>query len=139
MESQPDKANLAYGVALIALAECDERGITNDERGTIARLFADLGFSEVSRDAAWSASRSEGDVLRNLGALDDPTRRRALVKDLVLLAYADGEYSEREKRFVETVAQMFDLAPSWLERVDAWVRRGIEWQQEGVELCIERG
>ncbi len=134
-----DKANIAYGTALIALAECDERGITDDERATIARLFADLGFSEVVRDAAWKAPRAESELLSNLEALGDATRRRALVKDLVLLAYADGEYSEEEKRFVETVRRTFDLAPSWLERVDAWVRRGIEWQHEGVDLCIEGG
>ena len=134
-----DKVNITYGAALIALAECDERGITNDERATITRLFADLGFSKAACDAAWKAPRAEDELLRNLDAIDDVTRKRALVKDLVLLAYADGEYSEHERRFVETVRHAFDLAPAWLVRVDAWARRGIEWQQEGVDLCVEGG
>ncbi len=134
-----DNANIAYGAALIALAECDEQGITDDEHATIARLFADLGFSEAARVAAWKAPRAESELHRNLEALGDATRRRALVKDLVLLAYADGEYSEQERRFVENVRRTFDLAPQWLERVDAWARRGIAWQQEGVDLCIEGG
>ncbi len=134
-----DKANIAYGAALIALAECDEQGITADERATLARLFSDLGFSEAVRDAAWKAPRGEGDLLDSLQALGEVSRRRALVKDLVLLAYADGEYSDPERNFVEKIRRMFNLAPAWLDRVDGWVRRGIEWQQEGVDLCIEEG
>lgn len=133
---ETDKANIAYGAALIALAECDEQGITFDERATITRLFTDLGFSEAAHEAAWKAPRAERELLPSLAALSDVARRRALVKDLVLLAYADGEYSEPERRFVEVVRIAFDLTPSWLERVDAWARRGIEWQQEGIDLCV---
>lgn len=136
---ETDKVDVAYGAALIALAECDERGITDDERATIRRLFADLGFSQATCDAAWKAPRANDDLLRALSAIGDANRKRALVKDLVLLAYADGEYSEHERRFVETIRHAFDLAPAWIVRVDAWVRRGIEWQQEGVGLCLEGG
>ncbi|MDP3208678.1 MAG: TerB family tellurite resistance protein [Rhodoglobus sp.] len=125
----------AYGRTLIALAAADVTGITENEKEMIDRLFGELGFAEETRTSAWNATRDTADVIRGLATIQDPVRRRALIKDLVLLAHADGEYTSEERAFIQGVNEAFGHRQEFVARVEDWVRRGDAWQQEGVDLC----
>lgn len=131
-------ADQAYCSTLIALAAADEHGVTPAERTTIDRISVELGIPEQSRAAAWAASPGAEEVLSALEHITDPARRRTLLKDMVLLAFADGEFSAQERAFVEKVRARMGLEPAFLTRVVDWVNRGAAWLQEGVELCEPR-
>lgn len=124
----------AYGRALILMAGADA-AVTVEERQTLGRLLADLGLDEAACARLWALPADESQVLDGLDRVTDTTLQRSLVKDLVLVAHADGDYSTPERALLGRVRERLGLSDEFARRAEAWVLRGIEWQRDGIALC----
>lgn len=140
MTDRFDRSELEiYGRTLVLMAAADVAGVSPDERGTITRMFAEIGLDEGGAERAWSAPHDEDAVATALKDLRDGSLRRALLKDLLLVAHADGTYCDRERALIGRLRPALGLDKVFERRLEDWVRRGLEWQSEGLELCTEGG
>lgn len=140
MTDRFDRSELEiYGRTLVLMAAADVAGVSPDERGTITRMFVEIGLDEVGAERAWSAPRDEAAVATALKNLRDGSLRRALLKDLLLVAHADGTYCDRERALIGRLRPVLGLDEAFERRLEDWVRRGLEWQSEGLALCTEGG
>lgn len=125
----------AYGRALVLMASIDEAGVTADEEQVIKRMLLDIGLDENASGEVWSAPRSEQATLTELSRIQNDLLRRSLVKDLLMVAYADGDFCAEEQALLARLRAPLGIDNAFQRRAEDWVRRGIEWQKDGLALC----
>ena len=125
----------AYGRALVLMASIDEAGMTTDEELVIKRMLLDIGLDEDASGEIWSAPRSEKETLVELSGIQSDLLRRSLVKDLLMVAYADGDFCSAEQALLERLRSPLGVDNGFQRRAEDWVLRGIEWQKDGLALC----
>lgn len=124
-----------FGQALVLMASADDH-VTADERTAVTRVVHDVGLSVEDAEQIWRAPPTESAVVEAISLWRDEVLRRALLKDLLLVAYADGEFSPTEGLLLGRLRTALGLDASVQDAMEAWVRRGIAWQQEGLDLCL---
>jgi len=120
----------AYGRALVLMASIDEAGVTADEEQVIKRMLLDIGLDENASGEVWSAPRSEQATLTELSRIQNDLLRRSLVKDLLMVAYADGDFCSEEQALLARLRAPLGIDNALQRRAEDWVRRGIEWQND---------
>ena len=117
--------------------------VSNDEAAVIARglfvlsrvdghqeregmLIQSLWMDAVGHDQAMPLKQIESapDITADdlAGSLRTPELRQLFLKTAILLAYADSEYSVKEKAWIEKVAKTLGMESKELARLDELVR-----------------
>jgi uncharacterized tellurite resistance protein B-like protein len=135
METIAREELLSFGQALVLMANADHR-MTRDEQIAVTRAILDIGLSVDDAEALWKSTPDEPSVLDAIRRWTSPVLRRVLLKQLFIVAYADGEYSPEERAVLDRIFGALALDPSVRDAMESWVQRGIAWQREGIELCI---
>ena len=114
------------GAIVAALHDIAETDGKHDEeiemiRGLVGALDAELGEESPTQLPSMSP-----DKLANL--ITDPTLRRVAVQCSVLLAWADGDYSQKERERVQAYATALGVTGADYESIEKtitdWVKSG---------------
>lgn len=122
-----------YAHALVLMACVDQ--VQPAEEQTISRMLTEFGIDAAAIREIWQAHLTEDVVLTRLAMLDSDLLRRSLLKDLILVAYADGDFSDAERSLLVHLRDALLLDESFQRRAEDWVLRGIAWEKEGLALC----
>lgn len=133
-EFSPEELH-AYGRALVLMASIDKAGVTADEELVIKRVLGDIGLDEKASEEVWHAPRNEQASIAELSLIRNDLLRRSLIKDLLMVAYADGDFCSSEQALLARLCAPLGIEGTFLRRAEDWVRRGIEWQKDGLALC----
>jgi hypothetical protein len=126
---------LAFGQALVLMARADQQ-VTREEQIAVSRALLDIGLTIDDAESLWTSTPDEGAVREGLRRWSSPVLRRLLLKQLFIVAYADGEFSAHERALLDRLFASLSLPPSVRDAMESWVQRGIAWQQEGIALCL---
>ena len=135
METIAREELVSFGQALVLMASADRR-VTRDEQIAVSRAILDIGLSVDDAEALWKHAPDETAVREAIRRWTSPVLRRVLLKQLFIVAYADGEYSPEERAVLERLFDALGLGPEVHAAMESWVQRGIAWQREGIALCI---
>jgi uncharacterized membrane protein YebE (DUF533 family) len=113
-----------YVQALVALAHID--GLFDIERDYVDAKAQLLG---VTPD--WSAVSAD---LQPIGAEVSELTRRVVIRDCIVLASVDGEYSDAERAVVHRIAQWLEVDEAACDRIEDWLRRYWELLDESEAL-----
>ena len=121
---------------VIALAHCDDILSPAEEKAILA--YAEL--LELSADhmriVANELSSGAGVQPSDL-VFADQTVAKHYLRELLVTAYGDDEYSADERAFVKDVASVNGVSQEWLEQVEGWVDDGHEWKKRGDALFAQ--
>jgi uncharacterized membrane protein YebE (DUF533 family) len=95
-----------FARGLYALARCD--GLHKRESAIIASFWAETG---LGRGALAVLERQPDITAEQLaGQLKDVGERRYFIKTAILLAWSDGEASEKEMHFIDALARALEIS-----------------------------
>lgn len=126
----PESAKLGFITALLAVANADGT-IDLSESSFLQRVIESAEVSEEQLFEARKVLLEPPDLDVILQDISDPSVARLLVQQLILLAHINGEYHEKEKSFIASVARHFQFEAKWLAGVEAWAQDGMNWLQRG--------
>ena len=127
----PDLQPERYILGLIAVARSD--GESPEERAFIEAQASLLGV-----DAA-PLLNQEHITIQGISEGCSMTTRRLILRDCVMLAHADGVYSEQEQAALEMLCNELDINPALIERFNSWLQRYDALLTEGHELITGDG
>ena len=113
-----------YIQALVALAHID--GLFDIERDYVEAKAALLGV-----DCDWSVVSAE---LQPIASQTSELTRRIIVRDCILLASVDGEYSDAERTAIHRIATWLKVDEAACDRIEDWLRRYWELMDEAEAL-----
>ena len=73
-----------------------------------------------------------------LGVFDSSKSKIATILELILLGFADGEFSEEENQYIHELASAFRITDDDLNRYARWALKQHEVLQEGKEFWGEK-
>lgn len=121
-----DFDSVTYLRLLVAQAQVD--GLVPEERDYILLRGAMLGVDTEPLLA---------EPLRELPPVDpatSETTRRVILRDCIVLACIDGDYTETERARVHEVADWLSVPHSSVDRIEDWLRRYWELMDEAEAL-----
>lgn len=129
MDLLPDFQADLYIRGLLAIADAD--GIDPSEMDYIRQQATGLG---VDVDTVMQ----EGvPTLDGLGEGCSAFTRRIILRDCIILAYADGVFSKEERAMIDQLCDRLSLDRGLVPRFEAWLARYDEVLNEGARLLEE--
>jgi len=113
--------------------------LSSGERKLFAQLLYEVAhidgdFSEPERnqlgvylkemEVGWDVIEDEHLPINNLAqklAASSEIAKKAMMIELVALVYADGEYSESERKTIESVCSAFSFSDQYIQEITEWV------------------
>lgn len=113
-----------YIQALVTLAHVD--GLL-----PIERQYVEAKARLLAVDIAWDAA--DGKLPPIAESVSELTRR-VIVRDCIVLAGVDGEFSDDERKVVHRIAAWLEVEESACDRIEDWLRRYWELMDEAEAL-----
>ena len=76
-------------------------------------------------------------VIKELQTIADIRIRRFILREMILLAIADHEISDKEIETIYTIGMKIGIKQEKINDFFIWAAKGIEWQIEGSQLVDE--
>lgn len=95
---------------------------------------------EMGYDARKLKLKSAGktaEVIKDLQAIDNIRLRRYILREMILLAIADHELSDKEVDTIYDIAKKVCVSQDKIDDFFIWAAKGVEWQIEGQKLVEE--
>lgn len=115
-----------YLKALIAVAQAD--GVSSSERDFIQNQATLLGVDEVNFEMMISLD----DLSNQINAVT----RRIIVRDCIVLATVDGDYTENERRRIAGIAEALGVTPERTAQLENWLQQYSDLLEEGQRLLV---
>ena len=122
----------SYARLLAFMARVDNE-LTVDEMAMFEQRLGTALLSPKQRDLIRQASKTPPPLDECLAGLSDEAGRLAL-RDVVLMAAADGTVDDDEKEVLTEIIAHIGLPDDSLERLLKWTVEGYNWMQSGYDI-----
>lgn len=113
----------AYLDALVAVAKAD--GVKPEEREFIVQQAASLGIEpDFEHPIDLTILRSASSIVT----------RRIIIRDCIVLAAVDGDYSANERERIGEIASGLGVDARTVERIEDWIKRYSDILEEGQRI-----
>lgn len=113
-----------YVRALVAVAQTD--GVRDEERAFITDHAGALGVPVPDFETRIDVG--------TVGAGTSDVTRRMIVRDCIVLAALDGDFSSAERERIKDIAGHLGVSPAMAQKLEAWVTKYAEVVEEGQQL-----
>lgn len=117
-----EKQKSAFLILAKQLSLSDSK-LTSEEERELESMERETGL-QIPADA------ENIDKTTLLGAFDSSKSKISTILELILLGYADGEYSEEENHYIQKIASAFGMTEDELDRYTHWALQQYEVMQE---------
>ena len=77
------------------------------------------------------------DIVKDLAAFDDIRAKRYILREMIILAIADHELSDKEIKTIYEIGLLSGLKQEKIDDFFLWAAEGVEWQLNGLRLVEE--
>lgn len=77
------------------------------------------------------------DIVKDLNAFDDIRTKRYILREMIILAIADHELSDKEIKTIYEIGLLSGLKQEKIDDFFLWAAEGVEWQLNGLRLVEE--
>lgn len=96
---------------------------------------AELGIDPAK--AAPKKALKPADIVKDLASLDDIRAKRYILREMIILAIADHELSDKEIKTIYEIGLQAGLKQEKINDFFLWAAEGVEWQLNGARLVEE--
>ena len=125
--------HLAAMKAMVLLALADD-AFTSEERAVIDEFVKAAGFEESARLELDEMIGAPPSISAVLAGVTRSHARRAILCQLLEVAWADDNYSVEERALIRKAASEMELEDSWVEQLEDWMAEGRDWLARGHQL-----
>ncbi len=101
--------DLAFPAAVMYVAQVDGK-FSQKEKELYKAMLSRMSFEEHTQAEFQKLIASEDNVLEAIATIEDVEIRRSLMETLILMAIYDGELAEKERVFLEVVAERLNIS-----------------------------
>jgi len=114
-----DKQRFAYVNALVHIAALDQV-VTEAEREYIVGIANKFGISDNAfvDQIMWSLLAKRPTIEEIVIPINEKRQKLSLIHDLIVLCFADGEYSEVERKMVKRVCMLLQISDEELKSIE---------------------
>ncbi len=123
---------ISYATVLAVMATCDGE-FSPVEMSAYESRVASLLYQRDVRERLESVVGEWVDIDFHLQALSE-TGIKLLLRDVVMMAACDGEYTEEEMKIIDKVAAAAEVGEEELNQLYHWVYEGWSWFQRGHQI-----
>ncbi|HIG20082.1 MAG: hypothetical protein CXT67_06080 [Methanobacteriota archaeon] len=131
LEMDTDEA-ISYATILAVAATCDG-GFSPEEMSAYESRVASLLYQRDVRKRLSEIVGEQIDIDLHLNALS-PNGIKLLLRDTILMAACDGEYTDEEMKLIKRVAQKAGVDDETLNQLYLWVLEGWGWFGRGHQI-----
>lgn len=102
----------------------------------LAHQMCDVGLS-VDELKSVKKAKKNADIIKNLKTVSDIRVKRFILREMILLAIADHEISDKEIASIYEIGIQAGIKHEKIDDFFIWAAKGIEWQIEGSQLVDE--
>ncbi len=106
-----------------------------NQREYLEKQMGDIGLP-ASKLKNLKKTKTES-VIKELQTISDVRVRRFILREMILLAIADHEISDKEIETIYTIGIKTGIKQEKINDFFIWAAKGIEWQIEGTQLVDE--
>lgn len=77
------------------------------------------------------------DIVKDLAAFDNIRAKRYILREMIILAIADHELSDKEIKTIYEIGLLSGLKQEKIDDFFLWAAEGVEWQLNGLRLVEE--
>jgi tellurite resistance protein len=107
--SRQNTYDIAFPAAVMYVAQVDGQ-FSQKEKELYKAMLSRMSFDEHTQAEFQKLIESENNVLDAMANIEDVEIRRSLVETLILMAIYDGELAEKEREFLESVAERLNIS-----------------------------
>lgn len=107
----------------------------NAQREYLEKQMGDIGLAAPELKKLKKAKTES--VIKELQTIADIRIRRFILREMILLAIADHEISDKEIETIYTIGMKIGIKQEKINDFFIWAAKGIEWQIEGSQLVDE--
>ena len=107
--SRQNTYDLAFPAAVMYVAQVDGQ-FSPKEKEFYKAMLSRMSFDEHTQAEFQKLIASEDNVLEAMAKIEDVEVRRSLMETLILMAIYDGELAEKEREFLEGVAERLSIS-----------------------------
>ena len=107
--SRQNTYDLAFPAAVMYVAQVDGQ-FSQKEKEFYKAMLSRMSFDEHTQAEFQKLIASEDNVLDAIATIEDVEVRRSLMETLILMAIYDGELAEKEREFLEGVAERLNIS-----------------------------
>lgn len=116
----------AYLTVLKSVAEKD--GVVSENE----KIFLETNSKVLEIDLA--SLPAEKDIDESIIASMSSLTKKIIIRDAIVMAYQDGDFSEEERIHILSFANKFGIDQSFVGLIDTWLKKYWEVISEGVDL-----
>ncbi|MCX4349074.1 MAG: hypothetical protein OSJ76_04735 [Alphaproteobacteria bacterium] len=124
-----------YIQALAYVLGADDKDPKSKENYLLAQI-ADLGLPESALKQAL-AKGTEEQLIKNLPQIDCTRTKRYILREMILLALADHEITDKEVESLHNIGRSMGISDEKTNDFFIWAAQGVEWQLDGIKLVEE--
>lgn len=109
---------VAYVKALLYVASLDEK-IDDSEKEAINTIGKLYDIPEEYYSDIWNSINKNSNIKKILEPIVKRNLKLMLINDLISLCYADGEYSDKEKKGVRNISLLLDVEKSKVDEFES--------------------
>lgn len=73
-------------------------------------------------------------LYKDLATLENFSKKKIILMELVMLSYVDGNYCDKEKDFIHNLAERLQVEKSVIDEIEMWALEYIQQVNKGVSL-----
>lgn len=90
-----------------------------------------------ARKLKLKSTKKAAEIVKDLQAIDNIRLRRYILREMILLAIADHELTDKEVDTIYDIAKKVCISQDKIDDFFIWAAKGVEWQIEGQKLVEE--
>lgn len=90
-----------------------------------------------ARKLKLKSNKKAAEIVKGLQSIDNIRLRRYILREMILLAIADHELSDKEVDTIYDIAKKVSVSEDKIDDFFIWAAKGVEWQIEGQKLVEE--
>ncbi len=107
--SRQNTYDLAFPAAVMYIAQVDGQ-FSQKEKEFYKAVLSRMSFDEHTQAEFQKLIATEDNILEAIANIEDIEVRRSLMETLILMAIYDGELAEKERKFLEGVAERLNIS-----------------------------
>lgn len=107
--SRQNTYDLAFPAAVMYIAQVDGQ-FSQKEKEFYKAVLSRMSFDEHTQAEFQKLIATEDNILEAIANIEDVEVRRSLMETLILMAIYDGELAEKERKFLEGVAERLNIS-----------------------------
>ena len=107
--SRQNTYDMAFPAAVMYVAQVDGQ-FSSKEKELYKAMLSRMSFDEYTQTEFQKLINTEDSLLEALSNIEDVEVRRSLMETLILMAIYDGELAEKEREFLENVAEHLNVS-----------------------------